>query len=93
MKQKLLDELGAPGDENLLCATVSKQWTLHCFVFFLPVKPPSNPNLPLPECDCTLTQYEVWDEFIRSLCVVQKVDSEPLITAVFFFTLARECVI
>lgn len=40
MKQKLLDELGPQVNENLLCATVSKQWMLHCF-FFLPVRPPA----------------------------------------------------
>lgn len=40
MKQKLLDELGAPVDDNLLCATVSKQWMLHCF-FLRPVRPPA----------------------------------------------------
>lgn len=90
MNQELSDELGAPVDEELLRPTVSKQWILHGFC--PPRKTASMTYLPLPECDCTLTEYEVWDEFILSIGVVQKVDSEPLITADIFFPVCkRKC--
>lgn len=39
MKKKLLDEVGAAVEENLLCATVSKQWTLRWFSLL--VRPPA----------------------------------------------------
>lgn len=57
MKQELSDELGTPVDEELLCPTVSKQWMLHGLC--PPRKTASMTCLPLPECDCTLTENEV----------------------------------